>query len=162
MQDTREVIRYKRLAIFSSVWLLLGAQALFAMTIQEPYPAIVMPAFPGTANKDGERAFTDIEIEYTYTDGTRVQPSQYELMNEFRFSSVPSSLEYMFRPIEGKNSSGRPMDESVLNWLRARGVNIGHGKKPIEISFCWRQNLVDIRQGHVKEIGECESSRVPL
>lgn len=162
MQAAAKVSKNRRLTILAVFSVALGTQAAFAVAVVEPYPSLIMPAFAGAANSEGQYATTRLEISIQYEDGFQVHPHEIDLMDGFRFSSALPSAKYMFHPDGDGAKSGLHEGGDVKSWLSEQARALGGGREPSFINFCWHEETIDVDDASVTDNGPCKNMRIDL
>lgn len=162
MREGQEKSRRRRLPFLAGFWLFLAAQGAFAVVAFEPYPSLIMPSFAGAASANGDYPTERVEITIDYVDGPRLTTKSSELMDGFRFSSALPSIRYGFHPDGSGARRGLGDDPEVQSWMAERARELGDGREPAAVNFCWRDEVLDVNNGSVTDRDQCDEFRVTL
>ncbi|MBG6184978.1 hypothetical protein IWX65_002956 [Arthrobacter sp. CAN_A214] len=135
---------------------LLVVQGLVSFVVEpEPYPTVRMPGFGSVPKPNGSWAYTSLDVQVQYEDGSTTSPHVSELLEGMRFSSAKASASFLFGP----ESSGKADDETKT-WLLDRAALLQSGETPVSIQFCWRKTTIDIADASVDTSVPCETTEV--
>ena len=116
-------------AVFATTLVVFAVELLCFVRGNEPYPALIMPSFPGHPLHDGVLVHTEPAIGIRFTDG--------------RTTSVPFNTILPPSPLDSSSVFragffGDVTDPDTVAWLRSRICDQFPGETPDSIDITWR------------------------
>lgn len=144
------------LAAFALAPVALVIQTFVTDHVDEPFPALTLPAF-GAAPGDDDRAVTDVpSFEVTFADGSERAFDYERFVGE---TSVPQ----LFIVRRGFGIDGeRAHDPDTVDWLRQRIADLAPDGDATEVTVVWVRSTYELRSGRLIDAEEHRSIEVDV